>query len=106
MIDADEREIRGCWLETSGTVVRDANTERIEKLTRDYLREVARDASGWDVLYIDPRDSRYWELSYPDSGLSAGGPPLLKNLSREDVREKYGHLPDPKTIGGTAQGAP
>jgi hypothetical protein len=105
MINTDEREIRGSWLETSGSVVKDANTERIEKLTRDYLCEVARDVSGWDVLYIDPRDNRYWELSYPDSGLSAGGPPLLKNLSREDVREKYGHLPD-QNKRGTARGAP
>jgi len=96
MINAEEREIQGSWLETSGRVVKDANTERIEKLTRHYLREVARDASGWDVLYIDPKDSRYWELSYPDSGSSAGGPPLLKYLSREDVREKYGDLSDPR----------
>ena len=94
MINADESEIRGSWLESSGRVVKDANTERIEILTRDYLREVKRDTSGWKVLYIDPKDSRYWELSYPDSGLSGGGPPLLQHLNREDVREKYGEVPD------------
>ena len=93
MINADESEIRGRWLENSGRVVKDANTERIEILIRDYLREVKRDASGWNVLYVDPKDSRYWELSYPDSGLSAGGPPLLKHLDREEVREKYGDDP-------------
>jgi len=92
MIDADESEIRGRWVEGSGRVENDANTERIERLTRDYLREVKRDSSGWNVLYIDPKDGRYWELSYPDSGLSAGGPPLLKHLSREDVTEKYGDV--------------
>jgi hypothetical protein len=96
MINAEETEIRGCWLESFGRIIKDANTERIEKLTRDYLREVKRDASVWNVLYIDPKDSRYWELSYPDSGLSAGGPPLLKYLGREDVREKYGDVPGPK----------
>jgi hypothetical protein len=105
MISADETEIRGCWLESAGTVVKDANTERIEKLTSDYLRELKRDDSGWNVLYIDPKDSRYWELSYPDSGLSAGGPPLLKHLSREDVRNKYGDVPD-QDSKGTAKGRP
>jgi len=93
MIYVDETEIRGCWVETNGRLVKDANTERIEELTRDYLRELKRDASGWDVLYVDPNDGRYWELSYPDSSVSGGGPPSLKYLSRDDVRKKYGDVP-------------
>ena len=96
MINANESEIRGCWVESSDGVTKDANTERIETLIRDYLREVKRDASGWDLLYIDPKDGRFWELSYPDSSLNAGGPPLLKHLSREHVREKYGDVPEPQ----------
>ena len=42
----------------------DEVTKRIQQLVRDYLKKVATDRTGWEVLYRDPGDGRYWELSY------------------------------------------
>lgn len=89
-IDASECEIRGSWNLVDGRVEADINVTRIESLIRDELREVGRDASGWDILYVDPRDGRYWELLYLESHRHGGGPSTLRCLSREDARQKYG----------------
>lgn len=70
----------------------DENCRRIEELTQVYLHEVARDESGWDVLYIDSADGRFWELTYPDSESHGGGPPRLAWLSRDQAKEKYGDV--------------
>jgi len=68
----------------------DANCRRIEELTRRHLHEGARDESGWDILYVDPADDRFWELTYPDSGVQGGGPPRLACLIRDKAADKYG----------------
>jgi len=88
-IDASETEIRGSWNLIDGRVEADANVKRIEQLIRDELEEVGRDASGWDVLYVDPGDGRYWELLHLESHRHGGGPPTLRCVSREDARRKY-----------------
>jgi len=54
------------------------------------LREIGRDAGGWDILYRDPQDGRYWELIYPRSHMHGGGPPELRCLTPEETEKKYG----------------
>ena len=88
-IRVEETEIRGRWTTDAGKVEADQTCRRIEQLVAGYLREVGRDASGWDVLYSDPSDGRYWELIYPESHLHGGGPPTLRNLTEEEARKKY-----------------
>lgn len=90
MIGPAEREIRGRWSTAGGKVEEDANCQRIDQLVTSALREIARDSSGWDVLYIDPADGRHWELTYPESDLHGGGPPMLRFLTAEEARSKYG----------------
>lgn len=85
-----ETEIRGTWTFRNGQSEGDESCARIEALTSGHLREVTRDPSGWDILYIDPDDGRFWELIYPQSEMHGGGPPLLRCLSKDEVREKYG----------------
>ncbi|HEX8129177.1 MAG TPA: Imm27 family immunity protein [Pyrinomonadaceae bacterium] len=85
-----ETDLLGRWIVVDGKVVGDANTERIEKLTKEYLEKVA--GGGWDTLYRDPKDGRYWELIYPESHMHGGGPPRLTYLSHEQVRGKYGDV--------------
>jgi hypothetical protein len=51
---------------------------------------MARDSSGWDALYVDPEDGRYWELIYASSEEHAGGPPILTCISKQEASEKYG----------------
>lgn len=88
----EEREVRGQWTEIHGRVEADENCRRIEDLTQQYLHELARDSSGWDALYLDPADGRYWELTYPEAATHGGGAPLLKLLTREEAEKKYGRF--------------
>lgn len=72
----------------------DETSERIFFLVQDYLIAIGSDDSGWNRLYQDPEDLRYWELSYPESEMHGGGAPLLQNISIEEVRERYGIYPE------------
>lgn len=89
-IRPDETELVGRWESVNGTIQGDSVTSRIKKLTRDYLTKIARSESGWETLYRDPEDLRFWELTYPQSEMHGGGPPTLRCLSRQEVKRKYG----------------
>jgi Immunity protein 27 len=65
------------------------DSKRIFALTQSRLVKVKTDASGWDTLYRDPTDGRFWELIYPQSHLHGGGPPELRNLTPDDAKQKY-----------------
>lgn len=65
------------------------NSQRIGYLTKNHFKETSTREEGWTILYLDPLDSRYWELSYPHSERHGGGPPLLKCLSSADARKLY-----------------
>jgi len=84
-----ETDLVGKWIAEGGKVRADATCERINQLVAQSLQQVATDETGWDVLYRDPDDGRYWELIYPDSHMQGGGPPRLFVLSSEQVRAKY-----------------
>jgi hypothetical protein len=62
---------------------------RIGWLTSEVLVLVARSEDGWDALYRDPADGRYWEHTYPQSELHGGGPPRLAAVSIEYATSKY-----------------
>jgi len=94
MIRSDETEIRGRWKQSGLKVVEDANSQRIEALVSSYLRALGQGESGWSTLFVDPNDGRYWELTYPDSDSHGGGPPMLRNLSGDAARQKYGDAVD------------
>ncbi len=63
----------------------EATEQRIEWLTKQKLQPIAKDLSGWETLYRDPRDCRLWELTYPQSGMHGGGPRRLQVLSRDET---------------------
>ena len=85
----EETDLLGEWEVVGGVVVADATYLRIETLVEQILQKVAVDKGGWDTLYRDPEDGRYWELTYPDSSWHGGGPPRLTYLSAEEARAKY-----------------
>lgn len=89
-IRADETAIRGSWAQSGKDVLADDACRRIDELVQTYLEKIGHDASGWDALYRDPADGRYWELVYPESDLHGGGPPTLLNTSPDHARSKYG----------------
>jgi hypothetical protein len=93
-LQPSETDLVGRWVSANGKVSGDETTQRIQHLITDRLKRVAATSGGWDVLYQDPRDGRYWELTYPDSGMHGGGPPRLAWLSSEQARQKYGDTID------------
>ena len=94
MIASHEIEITGRLLLSQGRVVGDNACDRIADLTKNYLIELGRDSSGWDALYRDPSDGRFWEMIYPQSEMQGGGPPQLRFLSTDEARRKYGDVVD------------
>lgn len=89
-IRPDETEIRGSWTQSGREFVADDRCRRVDQLLSTHLEKVGHDASGWDTLYRDPADGRYWELVYPQSELHGGGPPTLRTVSPDEARSKYG----------------
>ena len=67
----------------------DKVTLRIDDLVRNYLQKIATDESGWETLYQDPSDGRYWELTYPSGESHGGGPPRLTVVSSQEAALKY-----------------
>jgi Immunity protein 27 len=65
---------------------------RIQQLIRDELVKIARDLSGWRVLYRDPKDARLWELSYPHSEMHGGGPAKLTWISPQLAKTVFGPI--------------
>lgn len=64
--------------------------QRIIWLRNNYLKELAVDESGWEILYQDPYDHRYWELTFPDSEAHGGGAPKLSSVElNEPIKKKY-----------------
>jgi hypothetical protein len=89
-IEPSETVLTGQWSLQGGRVVADDVCKRILSLTNSQLVEVGRDASGWNTLYRDPSDGRYWELTYPQGELQGGGPPQLRHIAIQEAKQKYG----------------
>ncbi len=85
----DEDRLDGAWLDTPEGVSSDAIDRRIFWLVRRSLRPCAMAHGGWEQLFVDPRDGRYWELTFPHGSLHGGGPRRLTCLSPADARAKY-----------------
>jgi hypothetical protein len=99
MISADETEIIGNWILKDGRIHADENCERVDRLVENYLVKIGSDWSGWDTLFKDPTDGRYWERVYLQSEMHGGGPASLVKISAERAREKYKNLVNDKQQG-------
>jgi hypothetical protein len=88
-IGPHETEIVGAWILHEGKVVSDAACKRIEVLVQSELVFVARDWSGWETLYVDVGDGRYWERTFPQGERHGGGPQMLRFIDYEDAVHKY-----------------
>jgi immunity protein 27 of polymorphic toxin system len=93
-LNANEDSINGEWIFRDGKMVGDSNCKRIEWLIQHHLRKIADSIAtrGWETLYRDPDDGRYWEKTYPHSEMHGGGPPRLQTIASEQVKGKYGAL--------------
>jgi hypothetical protein len=84
-----ETELVGSWVSIDGQTLADPVSRRIEALVADALVRCGSADGGWSTLYRDPRDGRYWELTYPSSERHGGGPPTLTCVAIEVARRKY-----------------
>jgi hypothetical protein len=88
-INKIENRLHGSWFYNGDSVVEDGVSKRINLLIKDYLIKIATSQSGWKILYQDPEDKRYWELTYPDSESHGGGAPTLLNIREDEARQKF-----------------
>lgn len=91
-IEPNETILKGSLIFKDGSVTSDSVSQRIENLIANHLIEIGEDESGWNKLYRDPVDNRYWELTYPESEAHGGGAPQLKLLSDQQAKSKYQFL--------------
>lgn len=88
-LKSDEFILIGSWKIVNGNVVSDEVCQRIENLIDNYLKKVSTEKTGWEILYQDKNDNRYWLLTFPKSDWHGGGPPTLKMLTEVEVSEKF-----------------
>ncbi len=88
-ISSSENSIIEQWEFINNRMITNEQGKRIDWLVKNYLEIVSTDKSGWLVLYQDPKDKRYWELSYPNGEMQGGGPRQLKVVSEADAMSKY-----------------
>ena len=84
-----ETELIGRSEMAEGRARADSTCKRIEWLTSRYLEKITASGGGWETLFRDPDDGRYWERTYPMGEMQGGGPPSLFLLSAEKANAKY-----------------
>jgi hypothetical protein len=88
-----ETKLVGSWVLNNGKMIADDVCQRIRTLIQVDLTLIAKDWSGWETLYRDNNDGRYWEHTYPHGEMQGGGPPALFVVSAEVAAKKY-NLPN------------
>jgi Immunity protein 27 len=71
-------------------VVADGTWQRIGWFIQHYLLKVAGSTGGWEALYRDPNDGRYWERTFPQSETHGGGAPSLNTITVGEAEKNYG----------------
>ncbi|MFN0018106.1 MAG: Imm27 family immunity protein [Pirellulaceae bacterium] len=88
-LQPNEQVLIGRWTTVGGKVVADETARRIDEIVSSSLSKVAVSEDGWDILYVDERDGRKWELTYTHSEWHGGGPPTLTLVSEDNAHRKY-----------------
>jgi hypothetical protein len=86
-----ETDLVGRWIFDGKRVSADPVESRIKDSIKHSLEKAAicPETGGWDVLYRDASDGRFWELTYPQGEMHGGGPMRLINISVGDAVAKY-----------------
>lgn len=86
----DERLLQGAWTEPGVGTAHDETDHRIFWLVSRRLTPLAVAEGGWRQLFLDARDGRLWELSFPHGSLHGGGPRRLECISALVAAKRYG----------------
>jgi hypothetical protein len=89
LLQLGETELRGFWIDLGSGMAKDAHWQRIEWLTSEHFKELARADDGLDILYRDPADGRLWEKGHDHPDLRDGGPPRLSLIGKEAAAQRY-----------------
>jgi hypothetical protein len=91
ILRSDEFELVGDWIFDGAQISADPMEIRIQQLIEHHLEKIAvnPESGAWETLYRDPLDGRYWECTYPRSGMHGGEPMRLSNISSSAAIEKY-----------------
>lgn len=89
-IDPGQTTIIGNWIQRDGKIVEDAVCQRIRDLVNSHLTLLGRSEDGWNKLYLDDADLRFWELTLPWGEMHGGGPPKLEVVDLDSVIKRYG----------------
>lgn len=83
--------LSGSWIYQSQEMIEDNVCKRIKWLTNNHLQKIKDSPQwgGWETLYRDPDDGRYWERTYPHGEMQGGGAPQLRFLNDRDAKDKY-----------------
>lgn len=84
-----ESWVEGAWVFDGSSMETNDACKRIDWLINNKLVEISVHGNGWDALYQDPNDRRYWLLTYPQSHMHGGGPPLLKAITEKEAKEIF-----------------
>ena len=88
-LEPSETELVGKWELQGGRITGDAAEKRISWLVMNSLKRIAFTQGGYEILYQDPTDGRYWELTFPTPRGHGTGPQKLSLLTRRAALEKY-----------------
>ncbi|MFL5618611.1 MAG: Imm27 family immunity protein [Gemmatimonadaceae bacterium] len=86
----DEELLAGSWTEPGVGSVHDQVDRRILWLVSRRLTLLGVTEGGWRQLYQDPRDGRFWELTFPHGSLHGGGPRRLECVAALVAAQRYG----------------
>jgi hypothetical protein len=86
----EETELKGEWYEAEQGIGADPVEHRIRWLIAHRLEGLGTAEGGWDWLFRDPRDGRYWELTFPTGSIHGSGPRRLAVIPVARASEKYG----------------
>lgn len=82
-------ELIGSWILKDGHLTEDETSRLIEYLIQEKLQRIAVTSDGWEILYRDPQDQRFWELTFPKGEMQGGGPRTLRIISEEAAKLKF-----------------
>jgi hypothetical protein len=87
----NETVLTGNWVFENGNMRGDAVEDRIGWLTSEKLVQIAihPEYGAWEILYRDPRDGRFWELTFPHGEMQGGGPQQLQVIPSDVAVDKY-----------------
>lgn len=84
----EEDLIRGGWERVGDRMVPDASLLRIRDFITTELEKIADCAGGWETLFRNPVDGRFWERYYPLGEMHGGGPESRTDRDGDSSRQR------------------